>query len=63
MLCANQIYKAPPNSGEVVLGRTLPSLLDEACDRTPNSRAFNQVTQTGWQALSNHEFRTAATEL
>nr|WP_315792024.1 AMP-binding protein [Fischerella sp. JS2] len=63
MLCTNQIYKAPPNSGEVVLGRTLPSLLDEACDRTPNSRAFNQLTQTGWQALSNHEFRTTVTEL
>ncbi|EHC14886.1 AMP-dependent synthetase/ligase [Fischerella thermalis] len=63
MLCTNQIYKAPPNSGQVVLGRTLPSLLDEACDRTPNSRAFNQFTQTGWQALSNHEFRTAVTEL
>ncbi|PMB52260.1 long-chain fatty acid--CoA ligase [Fischerella thermalis CCMEE 5201] len=63
MSCTNQIYKAPPNSGQVVLGRTLPSLLDEACDRTPNSRAFNQVTQTGWQALSNHEFRTAVTEL
>ncbi|PMB27447.1 AMP-dependent synthetase/ligase [Fischerella thermalis] len=63
MSCTNQIYKAPPNSGQVVLGRTLPSLLDEACDRTPNSRAFNQFTQTGWQALSNHEFRTAVTEL
>jgi long-chain acyl-CoA synthetase len=63
MLSTNQVYKAPPNSGEVVLGRTLPSLLDEACDRTPNSRALNQFTETGWQPLSNHEFRTAAAEL
>jgi long-chain acyl-CoA synthetase len=63
MISINQVYKAPPNSGEVVLGRTLPSLLDEACDRTPNSRALNQFTETGWQALSNHEFRTAAAEL
>ncbi|RCJ40254.1 long-chain fatty acid--CoA ligase [Nostoc minutum NIES-26] len=63
MLSTNQVYRAPPNSGEVVLGRTLPSLLDEACDRFPNPHAFNQFTDTSWQPLSNHEFRTAAAEL
>jgi long-chain acyl-CoA synthetase len=63
MLSTNKLYRAPPNSGEVVLGRTLPSLLDEACDRTPNSHALNQFTDTGWQPLSNHELRTAAAEL
>ncbi|MDJ0715519.1 MAG: AMP-binding protein [Prochloraceae cyanobacterium] len=57
------IYTAPPNSGEVILGRTLPSLLDEACDRYPNSRAFNQWTDGGWKSLSNLDFRTAAEEL
>jgi long-chain acyl-CoA synthetase len=46
----------------VILGRTLPSLLDEACSR-PNSRAFNQWTQAGWQPLSNQAFRTAAEEV
>ncbi len=56
----NKIYKAPPNSGEVILGRTLPSLLDEACDARPNSQAFNRKTPQGWTSLSNHEFRTAA---
>lgn len=63
MLSTDKTYRAPPNSGEVILGRTLPSLLDEACDRFPNLRALNQFTETGWQPLSNHELRTAAAEL
>jgi long-chain acyl-CoA synthetase len=63
MLSTDKLYRAPPNSGEVILGRTLPSLLDEACDRTFNSQALNQYTETGWQPLSNHELRTAAVEL
>ncbi|MDZ8052045.1 MAG: AMP-dependent synthetase/ligase [Aulosira sp. ZfuVER01] len=63
MLSTDQTYRAPPNSGEVILGRTLPSLLDEACDRFPNPHALNQFTDTGWQPLSNHELRTAAAEL
>jgi long-chain acyl-CoA synthetase len=46
-----------------MLGRTLPSLLDEACDRTPNSHALNQWTERGWQSLSNQDFRTAAQEV
>lgn len=63
MLSTNKLYRAPPNSGEVILGRSLPSLLDEACDRFPNPHALNQFTDTGWQPLSNHELRTAAAEL
>jgi long-chain acyl-CoA synthetase len=59
MVCIDEIHHAPPNSGEVVLGRTLPSLLDEACDRLPNPHAFTQWTDAGWQSLSNQEFRTA----
>lgn len=62
MLWSHKTYRAPPNSGEVILGRTLPSLLDEVCDR-PNSHAFNQWTQAGWQPLSNQAFRTAAEEV
>jgi long-chain acyl-CoA synthetase len=46
-----------------MLGRTLPSLLDEACDRAPNSHALNQWTEQGWQPLSNRAFRTAAEEV
>ncbi len=63
MLKLEKIYKAPPNSGEVTLGRTLPSLLDEACDRHPNLHAFNQWTDAGWQPLSSQEFRSASEEL
>ncbi|HEY9639868.1 MAG TPA: AMP-binding protein [Coleofasciculaceae cyanobacterium] len=54
------IYQAPSNSGTVILGRTLPSLLDEACDRTPNPEAFQQWTEQGWQPLSNQAFQAAA---
>lgn len=46
-----------------MLGRTLPSLLDEACDRAPNSHALNQWTEQGWQPLSNRAFRTEAEEV
>lgn len=63
MLCLHKIYRAPPNSGEVILGRTLPELLDEACIRSPNSQALNKWTQAGWKPFSNQEFRTAALEL
>lgn len=63
MLCSHKIYRAPPNSGNVILGRTLPSLLDEACDRAPNSHAFNQWTEKGWQPLSNQAFRSTAEEV
>lgn len=63
MLLYDQIYTAPPNSGNVLLGRTLPSLLDEACDRAPNSHALNQWTEQGWQPLSNQAFRTAVQEV
>ncbi|HEY9861617.1 MAG TPA: long-chain fatty acid--CoA ligase [Candidatus Obscuribacterales bacterium] len=57
----NQTYQAPPSSGRVVLGRTIPSLLDEACAEAPNTQALNQWTGTSWQSLSNQAFRTAAT--
>ncbi len=63
MFWPKKIYTAPPNSGEVILGRTLPSLLDEACDRHSDPHTFNHWTAKGWQSLSNQEFRTAAEEL
>lgn len=46
-----------------ILGRTLPSLLDEACDRHPNHRAFNQWQGNAWQSQSNQELRVAGEEL
>jgi long-chain acyl-CoA synthetase len=47
------------NPSEVISGYTLLSLLDEACDRTPNPQAFNQWTESGWRSLSNQDFQTA----
>jgi len=47
----------------VVLGRTLVSLLDEACERNPNPRAFNQRLASDWQSLSTQDFRRRAEHL
>jgi long-chain acyl-CoA synthetase len=43
----------------VCAGMTLPALLDAACDRptSANANAFNEWTETGWQTLSNQDFR------
>ncbi len=54
------VYHAPPNIGCLRLGQTLPSLLDEACDRHPNNLALNQWHKRQWQPLSNRDFRAAA---
>lgn len=63
MVSTQTIYRAPPNSGEVQLGRTLPSLLDDAIAHHPNDHAFNQWHRRQWQAWSNTAFRTAAEEI
>lgn len=60
MLRIEKIHQPPPDTGELTLGRTIPSLLDEACDRTPNACAFNQWSEAGWQAMSNQEFHNRA---
>jgi len=57
------IYTAPPKAGHLLLGRTLPSLLDEACVNNPNPRALNQLTPSGWSALSTEGFRQQAEAL
>ncbi len=57
------IYTAPEHTGHAVLGRTLPSLLDEACHNNPNARAFNQLHEGVWQPLSTDDFRTQAEAL
>ncbi|WP_206756465.1 AMP-binding protein [Oculatella sp. FACHB-28] len=38
-------------------------MLDEACDRAPNAQAFNQWTDTGWQPLSNQDFKATVEAL
>lgn len=51
------VYTAPTRAGRALLGRTLPSLLDEACTNNPNPRAFNEPSSSGWQAVSSESFR------
>jgi long-chain acyl-CoA synthetase len=46
-----------------VLGRTLPSLLDEAALRHPNARALNQRVDGGWEPISTEVFRQRADAL
>ncbi|PAP77755.1 AMP-dependent synthetase/ligase [Rubrivirga marina] len=61
---ALQIHTAPSDTdGRVVLGKTLPELLDEAVERYPNPSGFNQPAGEGWQTLSNGAFRDAADEV
>ncbi len=55
------VYTA--TTGRVVLGRTLPSLLDEACTNNPNPKAFNELSETGWRSVSSEDFRTQAEAL
>jgi long-chain acyl-CoA synthetase len=56
------LYHAPPDTGGLRLGLTLPSLLDEACDRYPNDLALNQWRNRRWQPISNAEFRKICEE-
>ncbi len=60
---ALQIHTAPPSNIEVVLGKTIPSLLDDAAERYPNPRAFNNPDGNGWMTMSNGELRDAADEI
>ena len=57
------IFTAPQGRGRVLLGRTLPSLLDEACTNNPNDRAFNEISTSGWRSLSTLQFRARAEAL
>lgn len=60
----SQIATSPPNLGRLELGRTIPSLLDEAVANRPNKRAFNQRDgRGGWRTWSTQEFARQAEEL
>ena len=63
MFNLHNIYRANSSSNVPILGRSLPSLLDEAVDRSFNNRAFNMWTKQGWKSISNQDFLTAAEEL
>ncbi|HEY9762875.1 MAG TPA: long-chain fatty acid--CoA ligase [Trichocoleus sp.] len=63
------LYRAPIDSGSLVLGRTLPSLLDEACtqvltqpDSSSDSGVLHQWHRGEWQSLSLLDFRRGAEE-
>lgn len=56
-------FSAPDGAGEVVLGRTLVSLIDEACERYSNPKALNQRVGESWEALSNQDFRRRSENL
>ncbi len=59
-----QVATAPPGPGRLELGRTVPSLLDEAVRERPNERAFNQRDgRGGWRTWSMAEFAKQAEEL
>ncbi|MEM0961387.1 MAG: long-chain fatty acid--CoA ligase [Bacteroidota bacterium] len=62
---ALQIHTAPSNTdGKLVLGKTLPMLLDDAVEKYPNPKAFNQPkADGGWLTMSNREFQEAANEI
>lgn len=62
MITTSEIHRAPPNSGKLLLGQTLPSLLDQGCDRHPNPKALNQWQNRRWQPLSNTAFCRAVEE-
>jgi long-chain acyl-CoA synthetase len=63
MLWPKKIRDASESIKPSFLGRTLPDLLDEGCDRTPNPDAFHQWTALGWQTFSNRTMRSAAEDL
>ena len=55
---------APPGSGTLTLGKTLPDLLYEASERYENPRAFNEPDgEGGWRSLSLDAFRRQAEEV
>ena len=63
MFHVNKIHRPGSYSCKPVLGRTLPSLLDEAWTHNHDSHALNWWTESGWRSMSNQEFRQAAEEL
>lgn len=60
---AGPIYTAPPGSGTVVRGKTLPEVLYEACEQYTNPRAFNQPAGDDWTPLALDDFRVQSEEL
>ena len=62
-IVSEKIYIAPPGSGTLTLGKTLPDLLYEASDRYVNHRALNQPDGDGWKSISLDEYRRHSEEV
>ncbi len=62
-MMSGDIHIAPREEGPPILGKTLPSLMYEACERYPNPNAFNQPTGDGWRAFSTDEMRIRVEEI
>lgn len=60
---ATKIYTAPPNTGTLTLGKTLPDVLYEACAKYTNPNALNQPKGDEWEPLSLNGFRNRSEEL
>lgn len=60
---AQIIHTAPPNTGRPILGRTLPSILYQACEKYENPAMLNQPTDDGWTPLSLTDYRVHSEEL
>ncbi len=59
-----RVAKPPQDAGRLELGRSLPSLLDEAVRDRPNATAFNQRDgRGGWRTWSTTEFAQQAENL
>jgi len=58
-----RVCTSPPGEGQVVLGKTLPDLLDEACEKYPNPRFLNMRVNGEWVTFSTHQFREDAEAL
>src|SRR6056297_1553069 len=60
---SSSVYTSPPDAGPLVLGKTLPDLLYQACEQYDNPRAFNQPQDDGgWAPMSLDQFRIQAEE-
>jgi long-chain acyl-CoA synthetase len=54
---------APVPAEIVPAGRTIPSLLDEVCDRYPNPQALQTWVKNQWRSRSNQAFREESAAL
>jgi long-chain acyl-CoA synthetase len=57
MICNHSSDFASSHSEDVILGHTLPDLLQAGCQRYPHPKGIHQWSHDGWQSWSNLEFK------